>query len=62
MPNHVINIIEPQEQAKNAIALFDSQEELASNNYEANNLVVYSKSEIVMDYREKKCSWLLDLN
>jgi len=26
MPKHVIKIIEPQDQAKNAIALFDNQE------------------------------------
>ncbi len=63
MPERVIKIVLPREQAKNAIAILDSQEkltywqeELSSKNFVASILLDSAQSEPIMDLFEKKFS------
>lgn len=63
MPERVIKIVLPREQAKNALALLDSQstltywqEELSANTFVASMLLDSTQSESIMDQFEKKFS------
>jgi len=63
MPERVIKIVLPREQAKNAIAILDNQEklsywqeELSSKNFVASILLDSAQSESIMDLFEKKFS------
>lgn len=63
MPERVIKIVLPRDQAKNALALLDSQstltywqEELSANTFVASMLLDSTQSESIMDQFEKKFS------
>jgi len=69
MPERVIKIIIPKDQAKNAMALLESQDKLtywqeglSAKNFVASVLIDSAQSELVMDLFEKKFSKVSGFN